>query len=104
MATVMHCTKWRDNVRRKTKRLALKEGGVRFAGYPVSGRQLPMAICEVSAGALQHLGGLPDASTEELMGVFELHREAILEVAFRKFDAGHYRPRVTKEDFVTVAP
>src|SRR5215831_19069226 len=44
--------------------------GVRFAGYPKSSRHPPMIICEVSTEALRLLGEMPDASSDELMGVF----------------------------------
>jgi hypothetical protein len=35
------------------------------------------------------------ASSEELMGVFEIYRESILAAASRKFDKGDMRPRIT---------
>jgi hypothetical protein len=38
------------------------------------------------------------ASSEELMGVFEIYRETILAVASRKFDQGDMRPRITGKD------
>ena len=72
--------------------------GVRFAGYPLSSRQSPMVICEISTEALRLLGELPDASSEELMGVFEIYKETILAIASRKFDRGDLRPRITDED------
>ena len=72
--------------------------GVRFAGYPTSRQNLPMVICEVSAEALREVGGLPDASLNELIGVFEIHKERILAVASAKFDAGSHRPLVTADD------
>lgn len=71
---------------------------VRFAGYPVSARHPSMVICEVSTEALRLLGELPDANGEELMGVFEIYKDAILAVASRKFDNGDMRPRITDKD------
>lgn len=72
--------------------------GVRFAGYPKSSRHPPMIICEVSIEALRLLGESPDASSEELMGVFEIYKETILAIASRKFDKGEMRPRITDKD------
>ncbi len=57
-----------------------------------------MVICEVSTEALRLLGELPDASGEELMGVFEIHKDTILAIASRKFDRGDMRPRITDKD------
>jgi hypothetical protein len=76
---------------------------VRFAGYPVSGRHPSMVICEVSTEALRLLGEMPDASSEELMGVFEIYRDTILSIASSKFDRGDIRPRVTDKDLETGA-
>ena len=76
--------------------------GVRFAGYPTSRQRLPMVICEVSAEALRAVGGLPDASFDELMGIFEIHKDQILAVASAKYDAGDHRPCVTADDFAGV--
>lgn len=73
--------------------------GVRFAGYPQGGREGAIVICEVTVDALRALSGLPDPTAEELMGVFELHKEAIFKFASAKFDEGAYRPRVTSDDF-----
>lgn len=72
--------------------------GVRFAGYPTSSRHPPMVICEVSTEALRLLGEMPNASSEELMGVFEIHKDSILAIASRKFDKGDLRPRITEKD------
>lgn len=72
--------------------------GVRFAGYPISSRHPPMVICEVSTEALRLLGEMPDANSEELMGVFEIYKETILAIASRKFDKGDMRPRITDND------
>jgi hypothetical protein len=77
--------------------------GVRFAGYPRGGREGSMVICEVTVEALRTLGGLPDATPDELMGVFEIRKEAIFQVASAKFDEGTYRPRVTSSDLGFVA-
>ena len=71
---------------------------VRFAGYPVSSRHAPMVICEVSSEALRRLAEMPDVSSEELMGVFEIYKETILAIASRKFDKGDMRPRITDKD------
>ena len=71
---------------------------VRFAGYPIASREHAMVICEVSTDALRLLGEMPDASSEELMGVFEIHKDAILAIASRKFDKGDMRPRITDKD------
>ena len=71
---------------------------VRFAGYPVTNRRPPMVVCEVSMEALRVLGEMPDASSEELMGVFEIYRDTILTIASRKFDKGEMRPRITDKD------
>ena len=57
-----------------------------------------MVICEISTDALRLLGEIPDASSEELMGVFEIYRETILAIASRKFDKGDLRPRITDRD------
>lgn len=75
--------------------------GVRFAGYPKSGRQSAMVICEVSTDVLRHLGEMPDATSEELMGVFEIYKETILTIASKKFDMGEMRPRITDKDLET---
>ena len=72
--------------------------GVRFAGYPISAKCSPMVVCEVSTEALRLLGELSDASSEELMGVFEIYKDTILAIASRKFDKGDLRPRVTGRD------
>ena len=72
--------------------------GVRFAGYPIAAKRSPMVVCEVSTEALRLLGELPDASSEELMGVFEIYKDTILAIASRKFDKGDLRPRVTDKD------
>jgi hypothetical protein len=72
--------------------------GVRFAGCPMSSRHPLMVICEVSTDALRLLGEMPDASGEELMGVFEIYREAILAIASCKFDKGDMHPRITDKD------
>ncbi len=74
--------------------------GVRFAGYPTSARGSPMVICEVTMDALRAIGGLPETTPEELEGIFELHKVAILEIASAKFERGEYRPIVTAGDFV----
>jgi hypothetical protein len=76
--------------------------GVRFAGYPTSRIKPPMVICEVSAGALRTVGGMPDASFGELMGIFEIYKDQILAVASAKYDAGEHRPCVTADDFAGV--
>jgi hypothetical protein len=75
--------------------------GIRFAGYPASVRRSSMVICEVSTEALRLLGGMPDANSEELMGVFEIYRDTILAIASRKFDNGELRPRITDRDIVS---
>jgi hypothetical protein len=72
--------------------------GVRFAGYPRGGREGAIVICEVTVEALRTLGGLPDATPDELMGVFEIHKETIFQVASAKFDEGAHRPRITSGD------
>jgi len=72
--------------------------GVRFAGYPISARQSAMVICEVSTDALRLLAEMPDATGEELMGVFEIYKDTILTIASRKFDDGDMRPRITDKD------
>ena len=72
--------------------------GVRFAGYPTSSRHPPMVVCEVSTEALRLLGEMPNASSEELMGVFEIYKDTILAIASLKFDKGDARPRVTEKD------
>ena len=72
--------------------------GIRFAGYPISSKHPPMVICEVSTKALRLMGAMPDASSEELMGVFEIYKDTILAIAYRKFDKGDMRPRVTDKD------
>ena len=72
--------------------------GVRFAGYPISSRHSPMVVCEISTEALRLLGEMPDASGEELMGVFEIYRETILAIASHKFDKGDMRPQITDKD------
>jgi hypothetical protein len=77
--------------------------GVRFAGYPTSRQNLPMVICEVSAEALRAIGGLPAATYDELMGIFELHKKQILAVASAKFDAGEHRPIIAEHDFAPVS-
>jgi hypothetical protein len=61
-----------------------------------------MVICEVSAEAVRAVGGLPDASFDELMGIFEIHKDQILAVASAKYDAGDHRPCVTADDFAAV--
>jgi hypothetical protein len=48
--------------------------GIRFAGYPMSTRNVPLAICEATADALRIIAGLAHASIDELMGIFELHK------------------------------
>jgi hypothetical protein len=73
--------------------------GVRFAGYPPSRQNHLMVICEVTAEALRAIGGLPDASNDELMEIFELHKEQILAVASARFDAGEHRSIITERDF-----
>jgi hypothetical protein len=73
--------------------------GVRFAGFPISSRQAPMVVCEISIEALRLLGEMPDASSEQLMGVFEIYKETILAIASSKFDQGDMRPRITDRDF-----
>jgi hypothetical protein len=72
--------------------------GVRFAGYPVRARVGAIVICEVTVDALRTLGAVPDATPDELMGIFELHKEQIFEIASARFDEGAHRPRVTAGD------
>ena len=74
------------------------ERGIRFAGYPTSTRNVPLVICEVTAGALRLMAGLPHASFDELMGTFELHKAKILAIVSAKFDAGEHRPLITERD------
>jgi hypothetical protein len=76
---------------------------VRFAGYPISARHPSMVICEVSTEALRLLGEMPDASGEQLMGVFEIYKDTILAIASRKFDKGETCPRITDKDVETRA-
>ena len=76
--------------------------GVRFAGYPTARQNLPMVICEVSAEALREIAGLPDATFNELIGIFEIHKERILAAASAKFDAGEHRPQVTVGDLLAI--
>lgn len=72
--------------------------GVRFAGYPKGGREGAIVICEVTVDALRTLSGLSDPIPEELMGAFELYKEAIFQIASAKFDEGMHRPRVTSNE------
>jgi hypothetical protein len=43
--------------------------GMRLSGYPISSQHPAMVICEVSTEALRLLGEMPDANSEQLMGV-----------------------------------
>jgi hypothetical protein len=52
-------------------------------------------ICEVSTDLFRLLGEMPDASSEELMGVFEIYKDTILAAASLKFKGGDLRPRIT---------
>ena len=72
--------------------------GVRFAGYPMPSRHPSMVLCEISTEALRRLGGMPDATSDELMGVFEIYKDTILAIASGKFDQGDMRPRITNKD------
>jgi hypothetical protein len=72
--------------------------GVRFTAHPNAGTGAALVICEVSADALLQLGRLPDASEEELMGIFELYKEVILEIVTKKYLSGVARPMVTVTD------
>jgi hypothetical protein len=71
---------------------------IRFAGYPKGRRDGSIAICEVSIYVLRALAANPGASPAELMDAFERYKEAIFEVASRKFDEGETRPRVSAVD------
>ena len=72
---------------------------IRFAGYPVGGRNMAIVVCEVTTELLRALAGLPDANSGELMGIFEIHKEEIFARCSAKFDAGDYRPIVGVADF-----
>lgn len=72
--------------------------GVRFAGHPPTSQEGIIVVCEMTVDALQNLGGLTDPKLEELMGVFEIYKEMIFQVASAKFDEGAYRPRITSHD------
>jgi hypothetical protein len=76
--------------------------GIRFAGYPTAGRNMPLVVCEVSADALRFIGGLPDATYDELISIFGLHMNAIVRIASEKFDHGEIRPSVTSVDLVSI--
>jgi hypothetical protein len=76
---------------------------VRFAGYPSGGQEIAVVVCEVTVDALQTLSGAMELTHNEAMGVFELHKELIFEVASAKFDEGAFRPRVTASDLNNIA-
>jgi hypothetical protein len=57
-----------------------------------------MVICDISTEAMRLLGEMPNATSEELIRVFEIYRETILAIASRKFDRGDLRPCITDRD------
>lgn len=72
---------------------------VRFAGYPTVGQSRPIVICQVTTGALRLLGKISeDATQDDLMDIFEAHKDTICEVASTLFDKGAHRPVVTPGD------
>ncbi len=71
---------------------------VRFAGYPVGIWAEAIVICEIKSETLRHLGNDPNADKDELLGVFEIHKDEILKAASKRFEEGQ-RPQVTMADF-----
>jgi hypothetical protein len=72
---------------------------VRFASYPVGKLAEAIVICEITSETLRHFGNDPNADKDELLGVFEIHKDTILMAASKLFDEGHQRPQVTMADF-----
>lgn len=75
---------------------------VRFAGYPIGPNHMQITICGVSVSALLALAGEQDLSESEIMGIFELHKEAIFSAASAQFDAGSLRPQVEANNLAGV--
>jgi hypothetical protein len=72
---------------------------LRFAGYPKGARDAStIVICEVSVETLKLLGTAPVARGDDLLDVFEKHKDIIFRAASKLFDMGDHRPTVTYED------
>lgn len=71
---------------------------IRFAGYLGPSRSAKMVICAVSVDALKALASDEDLSDSEVMGVFEMHKEAIFAAASAQYDAGSFRPHIELKD------
>ena len=71
---------------------------VRFAGYATLHQSSAVVICQVTAEALRSLGKAPNATGDEILDIFECHKERIFRVASQQFDNGWHRPLVTIDD------
>ncbi|MEO6022108.1 MAG: DUF1488 family protein [Burkholderiales bacterium] len=80
-----------------------KRSAVRFAGYPKPGKDAPIIICEIQAGALRYLGKVTDPSEDALVAAFDKHRADIESMASAIYDRGELRPKITLNEVVKAA-
>ncbi len=80
-----------------------RKSAMRFAGYPVRGKDTPIVICEITTDAIRYLGHITNPTDEALLAAFDEHKDGIQKLASALYDGGAHRPRVTLNEVVKAA-